>query len=139
MLFPADNPQFVDGYGSDVPDRSALRRLERVRDPRFHRLAIHVRKNLDKHLSLAQAAGIVGLERTYFSRVFRDLAGLKFSDWIRTVRIERAGELLSTSGRITIMSVALTVGYRDLTTFERAFKQCKGISPRDYRVSCMDP
>ena len=112
--------------------KSALCRLVGVGDPRFHRLAVHVYTNLDKHLSLAQAADIVGLERTYFSRVFRRVTGLKFSNWIRAVRIEKAREILATS-RMKIMSVALTVGYRDLTTFERAFKQCNGISPRNYR------
>jgi transcriptional regulator GlxA family with amidase domain len=111
---------------------SSLGRLVRVPDPRFRRLALYVQTNMDKRLSLSQAAEIVGLERTYFSRAFRKVMGNTFSEWLCSARIEKARELLSL-GPLTIMSVALSVGYRDLTTFERAFKRRNGMSPRRFR------
>jgi transcriptional regulator GlxA family with amidase domain len=52
------------------------------------------------------------------------------------MRIRRASQLLREKGR-TIDSVALAVGYGDLTTFERAFKKSSGIAPRAYRRSCI--
>jgi YesN/AraC family two-component response regulator len=69
------------------------------------------------------AAEIVGLERTYFSRFFRNAVGQTFFEWNQEIRMQRAKTLLRRKDR-SITSVALAVGYRDLTTFERAFKRC---------------
>jgi two-component system response regulator YesN len=104
-------------------------------DPRLRNLQRFVEQHLDRALSLSDAAEMTGLERTYFSRFFRVLTGWTFSTWIRAVRVERATALLR-GGRLRILSVALAVGYNDLTTFERAFKKCIGVSPSVYRLSC---
>lgn len=109
-----------------------LQQLTRIGDPRLEHLASYVSTNLCRRLSLAQAAEIVGLERTHFSRMFRHQTGYTFSEWNRSVRIERAKVLLRRRG-IKIVTIAFSVGYRDLTTFERAFKKCSGMSPRAYR------
>jgi len=104
-------------------------------DPRLHRLLRHVKDNLSRPVSLAEAAHLVGLERTYFSRFFRCAVGCRFSDWSRGLRIEKAKILLRRRGP-TIFSVAISVGYSDITTFERAFKKQTGFSPRVYRNEC---
>ena len=104
-------------------------------DPRLHRLLRHVKENLSRPVSLAEAAHLVGLERTYFSRFFRAAVGCTFSDWSRGLRIEKAKILLRRRGP-TIFSVAISVGYQDITTFERAFKKQTGSSPRVYRNEC---
>jgi AraC-like DNA-binding protein len=131
MLLRSDLHSY-DACVNDVSIDSALGRLVRVPDPRFRRLALYVQTNMENRLSLSQAAEIVGLERTYFSRAFRKITGSTFSEWLCSARIEKARELLAL-GPLTIMSVALSVGYRDLTTFERAFKRRNGMSPRRFR------
>ena len=104
-------------------------------DARLIRLLRWVKENLSRPLSLAEAAYLVGLERTYFSRFFRDTVGCTFSDWSRGLRIEKAKILLRRRGP-TIFSVAISVGYSEITTFERAFKKETGLSPRAYRNGC---
>jgi AraC-like DNA-binding protein len=104
-------------------------------DPRLQRLLRYVKDNLARPISLAEAAQLVGLERTYFSRFFRSAVGFRFSDWSRGLRIEKAKVLLRRRGP-TVFAVAITVGYADITTFERAFKKQTGFSPRVYRNEC---
>jgi AraC-like DNA-binding protein len=104
-------------------------------DARLHRLLRYLKEDLSRPVSLAEAARVVGSERTYFSRFFRVVVGCTFSDWSRGLRIEKAKTLLRRRGP-TIFSVAGSVGYSDMTTFGRAFKKQTGMSPRAYRNTC---
>jgi len=99
---------------------------------RLHRLIRHVAANVEDSLSLARAAQICGLERTYFCRFFRARVGMSFSEWSRRIRIERAKALLRGEHR-SVLAVALAVGYKDITTFERNFRRCERLTPAEYR------
>lgn len=99
---------------------------------RLRPLLFHLLSNLSERLTSAKAAKIVSVERKYFSKFFRREAGFNFAWWNREVRIRLAARLLDQRGR-NIDSVALAVGYVDLTTFERAFKKCNGVCPQVYR------
>lgn len=105
---------------------------------RLRPLLSHLLNNLSERLSSAQAAKIVSVERKYFSKFFRREAGFNFAWWNREMRIRLAIQLLHQKGR-NIDSVALAVGYVDLTTFTRAFKKCYGIAPQAYRRSRRSP
>ncbi len=105
-----------------------------ARDPRLLRLIRYTEANLRERLTLSRAAEIVGLERTYFSRLFRIAAGCTFSCWNRAIRMKRAMSLLERRDD-EILAIAFSVGYNDLTTFGRAFKTFGGVSPRTYRYS----
>jgi AraC-like DNA-binding protein len=101
---------------------------------RLRPLLFHLLDNLSDRLSSAQAARIVSVERKYFSKFFQRETGFKFAWWNREIRIRLAVRLLQEKGR-NIESVAVAVGYIDLTTFARAFKKCNGICPLAYRRS----
>ena len=78
---------------------------------------------------VAQAASV---EPTYFSKRFRDVAGISFKHWNMLVRVEAAQVLLETTDR-QVRDVAAAVGYTDLTTFGRVFRKIAGMSPRQFR------
>lgn len=101
-------------------------------DWRLERLLVYLKANLHEPLSLASAAALCRLEMTYFSRYFRTSTGLNFTDWYRWIRIARAGALLA-EPRLTIDAVCQAVGYKHITTFERAFRKCTGLCPAEYR------
>jgi len=126
---PADG--WADGLAAamDADLVSPLAQHRRLR-PLLH----HLLNNLSERLSSTQAARIVNVERKYFSKFFRRETGFNFAWWNREVRIRLATQLLHQKG-LNIDSVALAVGYVDLTTFGRAFKKSNGIGPRAYRRS----
>lgn len=101
---------------------------------RLRPLLFHFLSNLTERLPSEQAAKIVSLETKYFSKFFLRETGFKFSWWNREIRIRLATRLLHERGR-NIESVAVAVGYLDVTTFARAFKKCTGICPLAYRRS----
>lgn len=104
-------------------------------DPRLVRLLQYVLQHLSEPLPARRAAEIVSVEKKYFSKFFGKQTGFNFGWWNREIRMRLAKSLFRQRGR-TIHSVAQAVGYRDLTTFERAFKKStSGVGPRDYHRS----
>ena len=96
---------------------------------RLQRLERFVEHHYSEPLPLRMAAEVAGLEQTYFSRFFHEKTGLRFSDWLRWVRVNRAIELLKERD-ISLTEAAFSVGFEHLGTFERACKKCTGLTPR---------
>lgn len=100
--------------------------LQRVRE--------FVDRNLSEPIPLRTAARAAGLEEKYFSAFFHRKTGVCFRDWLAARRVERAIEILKQRDD-TITSVAASVGFQDLRTFERAFKRLTGLTPREFKRS----
>lgn len=96
---------------------------------RLQRLERFVQTHYAEPLPLRTAAEVAGLEQTYFSRFFREKTGVRYSDWLRWVRVNRAIELLAQRD-VSLTEVAFSVGFEHLGTFERACKKCTGLTPR---------
>ncbi len=102
--------------------------------PRLERLREHVQQNYSEPISLKSAASVAALESSYFSTYFRAKVGITFTDWLRQVRIGKAMELMKV-GDFSITEIAYEVGFADLTTFGRAFKQHTRMTPMDFKKS----
>lgn len=102
------------------------------RDRRVARVLSYISRDLSIRVPLALAARIAGLEARYFSKRFHRTVGLGFAEWNERTRVEEAKRLLEIVD-LSITAVAAAVGYVDLTTFERAFRRCEQLCPREYR------
>ncbi len=85
-----------------------------------------------ENVSLSQAADLVGMNASYFSRFFRKSTGNTFGEFLTQIRIGKACELLSTSDR-QITGVCYEVGYNNVANFNRRFLERKQMTPREYR------
>jgi len=102
--------------------------------PRLSAVAEYVGAHLTDHISLAAASEVAGLERKYFSVYFRSKVGISFSEWLRFLRVTRAKNLMEVR-EASIPRLAYASGFRDVRTFERAFKRLVGVPPAMYRAS----
>ncbi len=102
--------------------------------PRLSAVAEYVRAHLRDRITLSDASRVARLERKYFSVYFKSKVGLSFTAWVRLFRVSRAKELMAV-GETPIARLAYASGFRDVRTFERAFKRCVGVSPVVYRAS----
>ncbi|MBI4491110.1 MAG: helix-turn-helix transcriptional regulator [Deltaproteobacteria bacterium] len=93
-----------------------------------------VEEHYTEEISLEKAARMAGLERKYFSTFFHRKVGVGFKHWLTRVRIARAIDLIKTKDR-TITEIALSAGFTDLRTFERAFKKYTNLTPREFKNS----
>ncbi|WP_375171318.1 AraC family transcriptional regulator [Marinobacter sp.] len=86
---------------------------------------------------LARVAGTLFVsERTLKRRLQEENAS--FQNLVDQVRLERAGELLTTT-RMNLSQIADALGYADAANFTRAFKRWTGTSPSRYRNQALTP
>ncbi len=77
-------------------------------------------------------AAYVGVSQAYFSTCFQKETGITPSTYIERYRIKQAKRLLENSD-LSIMDVAMQVGFCDSSYFSRVFRRVIGISPMAYR------
>lgn len=73
-----------------------------------------------------------GLPSTTFARRFRKATGQSPQDYVLTLRMEEAKQILETT-KTSVEAIALAVGYEDLSSFRRIFKRKSGITPSEHR------
>jgi two-component system response regulator YesN len=92
----------------------------------------------DNYMSAGLTLGVIaehsGLSRTYVSSLYKAATGQNVNEYLTSLRIEKAKELLM-DGRRKTHEVALSVGYRDANYFSALFKKRVGRSPSAYRES----
>ena len=91
-----------------------------------------VTQDLTKRPTCAAAARIAGLERAYFSKRFAIVMRVSFTEWSARIRVDEAKRLLLAID-LSITAIGASVGYEDVTTFERVFRRLEGICPREHR------
>ncbi|WP_409346217.1 response regulator [Paenibacillus sp. MBLB4367] len=84
------------------------------------------------HLSLFDAAELIGLSHPYLSRLFKEEMGKTFVEYVTELRINKAREILGDPD-FKVYEVAGAVGYTEYSYFVRVFKRVVGHSPSDYR------
>lgn len=88
--------------------------------------------NCTADLSVNELCRISSMSRSNFERMFRRFVGVPVSDYIRRRRVDAATNLLVTTD-MTILDVALAVGYHNTANFNKQFRAVTGKTPGEYR------
>lgn len=91
-----------------------------------------VEKNIaDANFSVEKLCDDIGMSRMNLHRRLHAIIGKTASEFIREVRIKRAGQLLATGSK-RISEVMFEVGISSNSHFNRYFKEMYGKSPKEY-------
>lgn len=92
----------------------------------------HIRLHYMDPVSGETLAAVCSLSEAQLRRKFREYLSMSPGEYLSLVRIEQACELLNSTG-YSMTEVALRVGYRDVSSFNRIFKKLMNTSPYQYK------
>ncbi|HLZ86759.1 MAG TPA: AraC family transcriptional regulator [Puia sp.] len=99
---------------------------------RIDKVVDFINENFSRTIRLAEAAELVEMAETAFSRFFKAKTGITFIDYLNDIRIGHASRMLIDTTS-PIAEIAQECGFTSLTNFNRIFKKRKGFVPKDFR------
>lgn len=98
----------------------------------LHAIVSFCTSNFSENLSLSLLEEQLHLNKYYISHLFSQKLGIRFNDYINSLRVSEACRyLLNSSSSIT--EISELVGFNTQRTFNRAFVKVMGITPGEYR------
>ena len=107
-----------------TPEDETLDKIERV--------TRHVAERYAEPITLADAAALVDMRESAFSRFFAKATGNGFNRFVNRIRVAKACELLA-EGDEPITDICFAVGFNNVANFNRRFRELKSATPREYR------
>lgn len=97
----------------------------------------YMRENIDRSIDLDTLANIACLEKSYFSKVFKERFGNPPIQFLNDMRLAKSKDLLRNSD-MNITQVSYATGFQSLSYFSRFFTQREGMSPYEYKQRYKD-
>ncbi len=98
----------------------------------------YVNSNYTNRITLNDIEENLHVNPSYFSSLFKNEMGISFIGYINQVRIDYACHLL-TESTLSIIDIALEIGFDDQSYFTKVFKKQRGVTPKEYRLVNINP
>lgn len=108
-----------------------------IADGRIQQTLAFIRRNVAGHIDIATLADMACMSKDHYIRTFRKETGETPNAFIMKRRIE-AAELMLMTTDAPIKTVANGLGYDDCSYFNKIFKRHTGVTPQQYRASCLE-
>lgn len=92
---------------------------------------LYMDTHFEERLDLNNIAGEAAFSKYHFIRLFRKSVGKTPHQYLMTVRIEIAKQLLQTG--LPVADVCVSVGFESISSFTGLFKRMEKVTPSDYR------
>ena len=99
---------------------------------RMQRVFSYIDRHLTEEIDRTHAAAEAHLSPGAFSRFFKLRTGRTLPEYVNTLRIGRACEMLA-DGKWKVADIAMECGFANLANFNRHFRTLIRLSPREYR------
>ena len=101
----------------------------------MNRAVEYIKEHYNENLSVENIANMLGIERSYLSRLFKTYKNKSTQNYIIDYRIQRAKKMFEEED-LNVSQVCTAVGYTNIYCFSRIFKSRVGMSPKEYREMC---
>ena len=105
-------------------ENSELSRIQPVLD--------YVNENYCEDISLETDSNIIGFNKSYFCRLFKKITGKNFFDYLNSLRINKAIELIGTTD-LNMLDISTRLGFSSPTYFAEAFKRVSKCTPSEFK------
>ncbi len=123
---------FMDRLVQSSATRRELRGGQ-LRDFYIQEAITFMEHNYPREITVEDLANVCKLNRSYFSKLFKDSMGCPPQEFLIRLRLSKAADLMKGTGK-SIGDISSMCGYPNQLHFSRAFKQRYGVSPREWRA-----
>ena len=106
-------------------------RERRVENRRIDAVTTYLKQHYSEKVAISDLAKSIGLSPNYLGSLFRKSMGMGIVDYLNSLKIEKAKELLTLSD-MNISEISDALGFTDVSYFSRIFKNYTGMSPKHY-------
>lgn len=117
---------FCDKLCTLLSERKSVRS-----DTLIEQAKAYIEEHLSEKLALADVAEYLSISSGHLSNTFKKFTGVTISDYIATMKIDRAKELIHTH-KYLMYEISDMLGFENPYYFSKVFKKVTGISPREY-------
>ncbi len=96
----------------------------------------YIHEHFHMAISRKTVAATFNLNQDYLTRLLKEQYGIIFSDYLTTLRIEKAIDLLKRSD-MSVKEIAVACGYSNDNYFIKAFRSKEGQTPGSYRKNSL--
>ena len=93
-----------------------------------------INENYTNDISLKEVADYLFISPYYLSHIFKDVTRKTFIEYLTSIKLDRAKELLTTTN-LSVSNISLMLNYKDVNYFSKVFKKHTGVTPSQYRTS----
>ena len=128
--------QMTHGYllalFSEILRRMPLKGISVEDSDTVRAIVAYCSRNFSSDLSLSVLEESLHLNKYYISHLFSERLGLRFNDYVNSLRVSEACRYLLNSTH-SVTEISDLVGFNTLRTFNRAFLRQIGVTPSEYR------
>ncbi len=122
----------IDWHGVGQQPFARLAGSRQSEDAAIARCQDWVAERYREHNPVAAMAKLSNLPERSFKRRFRQATGMSPIEYVHTLRIEEAKQMLE-AGDDPVEAIANDVGYEDAGFFGKLFRRNVGLTPKEYR------
>lgn len=93
----------------------------------------YIYTHIDTHIDIEDLSRDLGVSKFHMHRIFKEAFGKNIYESIKSIRLQKAANLLMTNTHSTISEIASLCGYSSHASFIRVFKERFGMSPKEWR------
>ena len=93
----------------------------------------YVYKYIDTNINIDDLCIELNVSKFHLHRIFKDEFGKNIYESIKSIRLQKASNLLITNKYSTITDISKMTGYSSQTSFLRAFKQRFNMTPKEWK------
>lgn len=136
LVKPIDFEELEEVIRQIYEEYSKPREKYNVKQGSSRQIVVEIMEYIDAHyneeIQLSSIAAKHYRDVTYVSKLFKEYAGINYTEYLINKRIEKAKELLHDTD-LSVEDIANKVGYENIIYFRKVFKVKTNMSPGQYR------
>lgn len=126
--------EYLQGIDSGPMAGVATSGYDKIMDS-FKRYMIKERGYLNPSLTIEEIARVLNTNRTYVSKLVNLYFGMSFRDYLCSLRMDYAKQLMKDEPDASLDYIAVKSGFQSSTQFIRKFREVEGITPTVWKAT----